>query len=234
MTLWHLKRFFHWNRFIWHVLFATVAVIGLKGAVAQTPPGTPTSSAAEAGKIIHLEKIFSIAVPEGWSGGREPMFGLSADEKKAWGAILYGPSGFPIQSKIEVHYYGDGSLQHPSLERYLQTFTRPPLGVALKGSTYGDIVAISVSGRAAQAFEREKNEFVPFDGIGIEKSSEQPDHRVYERREMKARPVPVRERHIVMPATGGFYALRYTANKEDFARLLPNFEAVVASFRPER
>lgn len=234
MSLWYLERFFNWARFIRHGLFATIAVIGSTSAAAQTPPGTPTSSAAEAGKIIHLEKIFSVTVPEGWSGGREPIFGLSADEKKAWGVILYGPSSFPIQSSIQVHYYGDGSLQHPSLERYLRAFSRPALGVALEGSTYGDVVAISVAGRVAQAFEREKNEFVPFDGIGIEKSSEQPDHRIYKRYDMKARPVPVRDRHIVMPATGGFYALRYTANKEDFARLLPNFEEVVASFRPER
>jgi hypothetical protein len=121
-------------------------------------------------------------------------------------------------------------LQH---NHYLNVFAKPVLGVALAGSEYGPVGDATVAGRAAKVFERTRNEFVPARNfIDVDEKEERREPRVYDRREMMARPVAVRERFVVIPAESGFFALRYSARQADFNAFLPEFEKVLASFAP--
>lgn len=203
-------------------------------ALAETLVATTASARTplEAGQALGVDGHFSLVAPAGW-GSADSAFGLSANEKRAWGLTLHGPWRGEIGLRIAVHYYGNGGLQYRSLEHYLNVFAKPALGVALEGSEYGPVADIKLAGRAAKVFERRKNEFVPL-GNPIDRADkpEQQDPRVYERREMMARPVPVRERFVVLPAEGGFFALRYTAGQADFEAFLPDFEKVLAGFVP--
>ncbi len=179
---------------------------------------------------VTVRNFFSCEVPAGWYKDTT-HFGLTQDEKKVYGFSLTGPYTGDIPLRISVHYYADGNLYHKSMKRYISTFSQPVLEVALEGSSYDHITKFTVSGREAGMFERTKNEYVPVSNI-IRPSDEQAknDPRVYERREMKARPVPVRERFIVISAESGFYALRYTAQADRYQEFLPVFEKVTTSF----
>lgn len=173
---------------------------------------------------------FSCEIPADWSI-ENTAFGLSQEEKKAYGVKLQGPWNGEIPVKISVYYYANGNLLYKSVDHYLRLFSQPALGVALEGSIYGPVVPATVSGRKALAFERLKNEYVPIrNGLGPLDKPAGGDARVYEKPEMMARPVPIRERFVVLPAESGFYTLRYSAPVENFKEFLPIFEKVTATF----
>lgn len=89
-------------------------------------------------------------------------------------------------------------------------------------------------GRAAKVFECTRNEFVPARNlIDADEKGERREPRVYDRRQMMARPVAARERFVVIPAESGFFALRYSARQVDFSAFVQEFERVLASFVPE-
>lgn len=207
------------------------AVVGRTAGVADGDTLSARPS-LEAGQALSIDGHFSLVAPAGW-GSADATAGLSADEKRAWGLTLHGPSRAEISVRIAAHYYGNGGLQYRSIDHYLNVFAKPALGVALAGSEFGSVADITLAGRSAKVFERLKNEFVPL-GNPIDRADkpERQDPRVYERREMMARPVPVRERFVVIPAAGGFFALRYTAGQADYEAFLPDFEKVLASFVP--
>lgn len=173
---------------------------------------------------------FRCNIPQGWSR-IGAIFGLSADEKKVYGVELRGPWVGEIPPRITVNYYAEGNLLYSSVDHYLRVFAQPALGVALEGSSYGAISPAIVSGREGMTFERIKSEYVPLNNtIGPVDREAGDDPRVYERREMMARPVPVRERFVVLPASSGFYAMRYSAAEEHFPEFLSAFEQIVATF----
>lgn len=176
---------------------------------------------------VTVRNFFSCEVPADWHKDTT-CFGLTQDEKKVYGFSLTGPYTGDIPLRISIYYYAEGNLYHKSIERYIGTFSQP---AAFEGSSYGRITPVKVSGRNAKMFERTKNEYVPISNI-IRPSDEpaKNDPRVYERREMKARPVPMRERFVVISAESGFYALRYTAPADRYQEFLPVFENVTASF----
>lgn len=173
---------------------------------------------------------FRCDIPRGWAR-IEMMSELSADEKKVYGGELKGPWSGETPPRISVFYYAEGNLLYTSVDHYLRVFAHPALGVVLEGSEYGSIAPLAVSGREGMTFERIKNEYVPLSNLIAPVDREgSDDPRVYERREMMARPVPVRERFVVLPAPPGFYALRYSAPQEVFPENLPVFEKVVTTF----
>lgn len=177
---------------------------------------------------VTVRNFFSCEVPADWYKDTT-YFGLTQEEKKVYGFSLSGHYAGDISTRISVYYYAEGNLLYKSMDRYISTFSQP---VALEGSKYDQITTLTVSGREAKIFERTKNEYVPVNNII--KPSDKPaknDPRIYEKREMMARPVPVRERFIVISAESGFYALRYTAQVDRYKEFLPVFERVAASFK---
>jgi len=181
-------------------------------------------------ELVTVRNFFSCEVPANWLKDVD-YFGLSQDEKKVYGFSLTGPHYGDIPIRISAYYYAKGNLMYKSIERYIRAFSQPVLGVALEGSSDDKITTLMLSGKEVKMFERIKNEYVPFSNI-IRPSDEpaKNDPRVYERREMKARAVPVKERFVVIPAESGFYALRYTAPADKYQEFLPIFEKVTASF----
>lgn len=176
---------------------------------------------------------FTCDIPSDWARG-DHSYGLSAEEKGEYGITLHGPWRGEIPVKITLYYYAEGNLLYRSAGHYLRLFSQPALGVALECSSYGPVTKATVSGRKAMMFERVKNEFVP---MHIDLDLDQPDDEngmVYERREIMARPIAVKERFVVLPAESGFYALRYSAASENFQEFLPVFEKVTDTFYAKR
>lgn len=180
---------------------------------------------------VTVGDYFTCDIPPDWGQTDGSMIGLSDEEKKAYGIKLQAPFWGEIPTKVSVYYYAEGNLLYKSADHYLRLFAQPALGTALEGNSYGAVSPTVISGREGVTFERIKNEYLPLNNT-ISPIDRENDNNplVYERRELMARPVPVRERFVVLPAPPGFYALRYSAPEEDFAEFLPVFEKVVATF----
>ena len=176
-----------------------------------------------------LEPYFSCNIPASWGMEEgDSSFGFSQEEKKVYGIILHGPYSGVIPVEISIYFYAKGNLMEDSLETYIRRHAHP-LFVLKEGDSYGPVTEAHVAGRESWIFDRQKNEFVPYSPLdGIEMPPE--DVRVYERREMMARPVPVREKFVVIPAESGFYALCYSAPAEQFEEFLLDFEQVITTF----
>jgi len=209
------------------LLFWTSGLIFVAMSVAQTDAETP---AREQFVPITFGDYFSCEIPVKWSKG-SPLYGDPQDDKNIYGITLDGPRWGELPLRISVNFFAEGNPLYRSIDHYLRLFAQPALGVALGGDSYGPVAVVTVSGRSAWVFERIKNEYLPlnnFDEPVI------PDGRVYERKEMMARPVPARQKFVVIPAATGFYALRYSAPVEDFEEFLPDFERVTATFNALR
>lgn len=210
------------------LLTTLVAGAAEPGVMQEGPPGSKSYVQLKIGDY------FSCEVPADWSRSSN-TYGLSQEEKKTYGVSLQGPWSGEVPVRISVYYYAEGNLLYRSSDKYIRLFSKPALGVALEGSSYGQVVPTVVSGRDAVTFDRLKNEFVPVrNTLGSSDKPAGDSPKVYERREMMARPVPVKERFVVVPAGPGFYAMRYTAPAEKFREFLPVFEKVIATFHPMR
>lgn len=174
---------------------------------------------------LTVGNYFSCRIPLGWGKDDYP-FGLSPTEKKIYGLMLYGPGYGPVPVRISVYYYAAENLLYKSIGQFVELHSQPLFG-PMEGDNYGPVTEATVADRKAMIFERQKSEFVPM-LPGINEPAED-DGKVYER---MARPVPVIERFVVVPAESGFYALRYYAPAENFQDFLSIFEEVTASFRP--
>lgn len=180
---------------------------------------------------VTVRDYFTCDVPPDWGRTDGATVGLTDEEKKTYGIKLQAPFWGEVPTRISVYYYAEGNLLYKSADHYLRLFAQPALGMALEGSSYGTVSPTVISGRKGVTFERIKNEYLPLNRtISPIDGEDDNNPLVYERREMMARPVPVKERFVVLPAPPGFHALRYSAPEEDFAESLPVFEKVVATF----
>jgi len=225
------------NHYRWFLcfLFCLSVLFYVQSTAAEEPGYSKEKSPVMKSFVpVTIRNDFSCEVPADWSKDG-PSFGLSQEEKKVYGLILQGPYRGETPVKISMHYYAEENLIYKSIDHYLRVFSQSALGVALEGSSYGSITPVKVGGRDAKMFERIKKEYVPVNNTisSIDKPVKD-DPRVYERQEMMARPMSVKERFVVLPAEKGFYSLRYTAPAEKFQEFLPVFEKVTASFRAIR
>ena len=201
-----------------------------------SPHQTSTSGSDKAPPVpagfrpLTLDQFFACEVPADWDMA-DHSIGLTAEEKRVYGVTLQGPWHGDVPVKIYIHYYADGNLLYRSLDHYLKLFSKPALGVALEGSSYGAVTSTILSGRAGKVFERRKNEYVPLHNrLGDSDEPESKGTRIFEKAEMMSKAVPVKERFIVLPAKNGFYALRYSASAENFQEFIQFFEKVTTSF----
>jgi hypothetical protein len=205
---------------------------GLRQSNPYSPPATTQagveSSSRERFYLYRAEDFFTCEVPADWSK-EERHSGLSPDEKKVYGVILHGPDYGAVPIKISIQYYAAGNLLYRSPEHYIKVFSLPSLGIALEGDWYGPVSDETVFSRAAKTFERLKSEYLANPVLGLPDNE---DGKVYERVEMAAVPVPIRERFLVVPADQGFYALRYSAPAEHFMEFLRVFVRVKQSLHP--
>jgi hypothetical protein len=207
---------------------AALAALLLSVSVAVPPSPAAPPPVPEGFRHVVSEGRFACDVPEDWVA-EESLSAPSSDGEAAYGVTVTAPGGGDVPVRISVRYYAEGNRAYGSADAYVRRFSEPTLGSPLEGSAFGKVESTVVAGRAAREFEREGREFVPLPrGIGA-LDDDRADGKVYERERM-ARPVPVRERFVVLPAAAGFYALRYSAPADRYAGHLPAFGKVAASF----
>lgn len=196
--------------------------------------GTVAAQADPASLPVYtLPGYFSCTLPADWlpDGALEAQ---AADDKIA-GVARQGPWSREIPVRLSAYYYAADNRLYASAEQYIQRHSEPVGGSALAGNRYTPTTPIRVAGRAAKMFERTHNEFLPLrNDLDAAARPAADDPRVYERPELMARPVAVRERFVVLPDSGGFYVLRYSAAADDFATQLPHFNRLVTTFQPLR
>lgn len=216
-------------RSITKTLLWLILVLALTSSMTAFASGNLAVDEAHVYQSFSLEPYFSCTIPASW--GREEVdhpLGLSPEDKKVYGIKLHGPCAGVIPVSISIYFYAKGNLLEESPETYIRRHAQP-LFVLKEGDSYGPVTHADVAGRKAWAFERQKNEFVPYSPLDdIEPPPD--DVRVYERREMMARPVPVREKFLVIPVDSGFYALHYSAPADQFELFMPDFEQVATTF----
>jgi hypothetical protein len=185
-------------------------------------------------QVHTLPGYFSCTLPVDWLQDSAPQ--AHAADDKITGVARQGPGSDAIPPRISAYYYAAGNHLYTSAEQYVQRHSEPVGGSALPGNRYEPATPLTVAGRTAQAFGRTHNEFLPLhDDLRAAGEPAADGPRVYERPEMMARPVAVRERFVVLPTgDGGFYALHYSAAADEFTTHLPHFTRLVSTFRPLR
>ena len=217
---------------LWPLRAMLILLMGMATLPLQAELPPPSFAAPAHQKPLSAAKFFRYQVPAGWSEVQEHPFGLSAEEKKVFTVTFHGPWRGEIPVRISAAYYAQGNLLYKSVERYLQIFSPVSSVAGPEADAQGRAKSITVSGKEAMLFERERKEFMPMHHlIDLNDPPLRDDPRVYERRgEMMARAVLVRERFVVIPGKAGFYALRYSAEAEDFQGFLPDFEKLTSTF----
>lgn len=215
-----IKKSLKWLPFLVLALTASIPALANRNlAVEET----------HAYRLFSLEPYFSCNIPTSWrseEGDRSSE--LSQEEKKVYGIMLHRPGSGVIPVRISIYFYAKGNPLEDSPETYIRHHARPRF-VLKEGDSYGPVTDTHIAGRNAWFFERQKNEFVPnspLDGMELPPD----DVRVYERHEKMARPIPVREKFVVISADSGFYALCYSAPARQFEEFLPDFEQVTTTF----
>jgi len=212
----------------------------IPAVASSTAPATPADLLPDLPdpygfKTVNVGSYFSCDAPPDWSRVEGTGFGLSDEEKKIYGITLGAPESVEIPVRIFLYFYAEGNLMYKNVDHYLNLFAKPALGAALEGSSYGKVTPAKVGSRDGMMFERLKQEFVPLHNSLDPSDSPGREGMVYERRrEMMARAVPVKERFMLLPAKAGFYALRYSAPADKFAKYLPVFEQAAKRFHPRR
>jgi hypothetical protein len=160
---------------------------------------------------------FKCNIPADWSV-YDPVFGLSAEEKKVYGITLFGPqNGSPVSPVISMHYYAPGNLLHKTMDIFIRRHSGPILGFILKGKSYGKVLQIEIAGREAKTFERIDIRFIGEEAINMPS-------------------VSIFEKFIVIPAKKdeGFYVLELSVPDAIKNKYTEIFEEAVKSFLPER
>lgn len=158
-------------------------------------------------------RYFKVNLPSGW-GKKEEIFGLSSEEKKVYGVNVLGPiSKYGIAPMISVHYYAQGNLLHKTIGGFINLHAQSALGANLDGEEYSPVRIESVAGRPAKVFDRKVCKYIPPEVLNPKK-------------------IAIYERFVVMPASEGFYVLRYSAPEDTAEKYQGVFEKVISSFEP--
>jgi hypothetical protein len=155
---------------------------------------------------------FSMTVPAGWT--KIPPTGQPAAEKKIYGVDLLGAAqGKAPAPSITVKFFAKGNTLFKTPDSYVQA-NSVPIGDPAEGERYSAVVNTRVAGKKAYSFERKYFEYSKPRTVPAEKTA-------------------MFERHLVVPAADGFYLLMFSAPFANAKALLPQFDAVVKSFRPK-
>ncbi len=161
-------------------------------------------------QYIIKEEHFRCELPENWSANTAS---LSDKVERIYGVEAVGPGtegGVPV--RITVDYYSPGNTLFKNSGEYIDRNSKESL-IKIKGDKYGPVKTITVSQRKAKTFEKETSIYLP------------PDTPM-------AKEVRIKQKVIVLPASEGFYVLRYYAGVREYPKYLTMFEHTVRSFRP--
>lgn len=189
-----------------------IAVITFKPSVS-----TGIDKMPEFVEYVSSGNYFKCNIPADWSV-YDPVFGLSAEEKKVYGVTLFGPQdGSKVPPVISIHYYAPGNLLHKTMDIFVRIHSGPVLGFVLEGKSYGEVRQIEIAGREAKTFERIDIRFIGERAINPPR-------------------VSIFEKFVVIPARkdGGFYVLELSVPVETKDKYTGIFEESVKSFLPEK
>lgn len=156
---------------------------------------------------------FTLTIPAGW--GQMPAGGQSAKAKQVYGVdLLLAGQGGAAAPSITVKFYASGNSVFKTGQDYVDS-NSAPLGDPEPGEQYSPVTGAAVAGRKAYKFERKFNGY-------------------FGPREERKAPVAMFERHLVLPAKDGFYVLLFSAPFAQAKALVPQFEALVKSFKPKK
>ena len=128
-------------------------------------------------------------------------------ERRAGGAVLTGPEAEGVSVLISVRHIRPDDVLYGTPEAYMKRLTKPS-SIPIKGWKNGEVKKIGAAGRKALDLERDTSEFVPPHAVDPKE-------------------VAVREEHLAVPATKGFYLLVYTAPRSIDAAQRPVFRRLV-------
>lgn len=177
------------------------------------PCGAAAQAAAKEAPMAYTESgYFTVSIPAGWSKADAGM-GLSQEEKKVYGAEFRGPEDADgIVSRITVRYYAPGNLLHKTVEKFINTHSRPVLGAAPDGRKYGPVKKGLVGNYYARVFERKTFEYLPPEAISPKK-------------------IPVYEKFHVIPVKNGFYVLSFYSSMATAKTGLAAYATVLSTFK---
>lgn len=193
-------------------VFIIIMVIPFKSSVSVGSDKVPNFV-----EYVSYGNYFKCSIPGGWSV-YDPVFGLSAEEKKVYGVTLFGPqNGSPVSPVISIHYYAPGNLLHKTIDIFVRIHSGPVLGFVSEGKSYGEVRKIEIMGREAKTFERTDIRFIGERAINPPR-------------------VSIFEKFIIIPARDdeGFYVLKLSVPYEIKDKFTGIFEECVKSFLPER
>jgi len=203
------------NSFIGKILSGVLIIIAV---ITFNPPvSTGLDKMPKFIEYVSSGNYFKCSIPADWSV-YDPVFGLSAEEKKVYGVTLFGPqNGSPVSPVISIHYYAPGNLLHKTMDIFIRRHSGPILGFVLEGKSYGKVRQIEIAGREAKTFERIDIRFIGEEAINMPR-------------------VSIFEKFIVIPARKdeGFYVLELSVPDETKDKYKGIFEESVKSFLPER
>lgn len=167
-------------------------------------PGAPAAAGqAPSPKKTMSTASFECPIPLAWASQRK-------DEE----AIFTGPvDANKIAARIWIRHVPPEHPLYGTAAAYMERHTRKP-DIASPGWTIGKVEEIVVAGRKSQSLVNDTSDFVP-------PSS------------MNTKEVPMREEHVTVPATKGYYVLVYSAPRTLFERHRSAFAKVLAGFKPK-
>ncbi len=166
-------------------------------------------------KYVSQGDYFTCTVPAGWSE-YHPTFGLSQEEKKVYGATLFGPSdGSRVSPVISIHYYAPGNLLHKTMDKFVRTHSQTVSSGSPDSHPYGEVRPTPIAGRQAKTFERTNIRYIGERSLNPDK-------------------VVLYECFAVIPdgKDQGFYVLKLSVSVETKSKYAGIFEAFVKSFQP--
>lgn len=176
----------------------------------RTPAPPPRGNVVQA---TYTEgNYFTVTLPLGWKK-MNSSFSETARKKKVYGAELLGPAGAKgVTSRIGFFYYSPGNGLQKTSDEYVSAFSTAPAGAGADSGEYGKVRDEAVAGRSARLFDR-----IVF---------------VSATQKGKRKKVPVYEYFAVIPASQGFYVLKYSAPKDIAKTNIKAFEDLLDSFVP--
>jgi len=155
---------------------------------------------------------FKCELPDGWSINRDKF---TDKAEKVYGMEAVGArtkQGVPV--RITVDYYSRDNTLFKSPAEFIKRNTTPG-PIKIEGDRYSPVKAIKVANRRAKTFERGTSAFFP-------------------PKSPMAEEIAIKEKLVVLPASEGFYVLRYYAPTSVYEKYFPWFERVLESFTPMR
>jgi len=164
-------------------------------------------------RLTDAKAAFECDIPAGWS---EMQF------KNLW--FWKGPvSDAGYRATLSVKYYQNGVDDYASARDYIANLSgsaQPSKGAAAPPVQITPVRVANMDGSRFEVDEKFMQEDMP-------------------RRKSPRRPlrhwgrIPVRHAHVVLPVNDGFWALRFSAEIEEFMQYRPHFERLLTSFTPK-